>query len=168
MSNRAARAARAFEVTLKTLGSQTSLQDLGDPAALGRRAALLAVIETVPNRHVGLLFDAEQARIVLGVASRQAVSKLARRGRLLALDAAGRRKLYPAFQLGFNGRPYPELARVLAIFDGAVETAYTVAFWLVSPQQLLEGESPAAWMRCRRDPERLLEAARRASAALAN
>lgn len=164
----AALAARAFERTLEELERQENAPDLGDPAALGRRAALLATAEAVWGKHLGPLFDVEQVRALLAVGSRQAVSDLAKRGRLLALDAAGQRKLYPAFQFGPEGRPYPELARVLAIFAGAVETSYTVASWLVSPQDVLTGETPAAWMRSRRDSDRLLEAARRAAAALAH
>jgi hypothetical protein len=167
-ANAAAIAARAFERTLEELERQENAPDLGDPAALGRRAALLATAEAVWGRHLGPLFDVEQVKAVLAVGSRQAVSDLAKRGRLLALDASGGRKLYPAFQFGPDGRPYPELARVLAAFLGAIETPYTLASWLVSPQDLLEGETPAAWMRSRRDPERLQEAARRAAAPLAH
>ncbi len=168
MSHTTALAARAFERTLEELERQENAPDLGDPTALGRRAALLATAEAVWGRHLGPLFDAEQVKTVLGVGSRQAVSDLAKRGRILALDAAGQRKLYPAFQFGPDGRPYPELARVLTIFEGIVETQYTVASWLVSPQDLLEGKTPAAWVRSRRDPERLFAAARRAAAALAH
>src|SRR5436305_14755750 len=168
MSHASALAARAFERTLEELERREDAPDLGDPTALGRRAALLATAEAVWGRHLGPLFDVDQVKAVLGVGSRQAVSDLAKRGRLLALDAAGRRKLYPSFQFGSDGRPFAELARVLAIFGGAVETAYTVASWLVSPQELLAGETPAAWMRSRRDPEILFAAARRAAAVLAH
>lgn len=168
MSKAAAAAARAFEQALEELEQQENAPVLGDPVALGRRAALLATAEAVWGRQLGPLLDVEQVKAVLAVGSRQAVSDLARRGRLLALDATGGRKLYPAFQFGLDGRPYPELAQLLAGFRDAVETPYTVASWLVSPQDLLEGETPAAWMRSRRDPERLLEAGRRAAAALAH
>jgi len=164
----AALAARAFERTLEELERQEEALDLGDPEVLGRRAALLAAAEAVWGLQLGPLFDVDQVKAVLGVGSRQAVSDLAKRGRLLALDAAGQRKLYPSFQFGTDGRPLPELPRLLAVFDGAVESAYTVASWMVSPQELLAGETPAAWMRSRRDPEPLLEAARRAAAALAH
>jgi hypothetical protein len=168
MSHATAAAARAFERTLEELEQQENAPGFDDPVALGRRAALLATAEAVWGRHLGPLFDVEQVKTLLAVGSRQAVSDLAKRGRLLALDASGGRKLYPAFQFGPDGRPYPELAQVLALFEGAVETPYTVASWLVSPQDLLEGETPAAWMRARRDPEPLHEAARRAAAALAH
>ncbi|HYG61244.1 MAG TPA: hypothetical protein VEL74_01575 [Thermoanaerobaculia bacterium] len=163
----AAAAARAFERTLEELERQPDSPDLGDPAALGRRAALLAVADAVWGKALGPLYDVEQVKALLEVSSRQAVSDLAKRGRLLALEASGGRKLYPAFQFGPDGRPYPEIVRVLEAFAGAVESFYTIASWFVTPQDLLDGETGAAWMRSRRDPERLLEAARRAAAPLA-
>ncbi len=163
----AAIAARAFEKTLEELERQDDAPDFGDPAALGRRAALLAASEAVWGRHLGPLFDMDQTRTLLNVGSRQAVSDLARRGRLLALEASGGRKLYPAFQFGPGGRPYAEVPRVLEIFAGAVESPYTIASWFVSPQDLLEGETPTAWLRSRREPEPLFEAARRVAARLA-
>jgi hypothetical protein len=166
MSAALAAAARAFEETLEQLERQDWAPDLSDPAALGRRAALLAAAEGVWGRHLGPLFDAEQVKALLGVGSRQAVSDLAKRGRLLVLDAGGR-KLYPALQFGANGRPYTEIAAVLQAFEGVVATPHTIASWLASPQDLLEGETPAAWMRAGRAPEPLHEAARRAAARLA-
>lgn len=168
MSHVATLAALAFERTLEELERREDAPDLGDPAALGCRAALLATADAVRGHQLGPLFDIGQVKILLGVDSRQAVSDLTKRGRLLALGISAQRKLYPAFQFGPGGWPYPELASVLAIFAGVIETPYTVAFWLISPQDLLEGETPLAWMRVRRDSERLLEAARRAAAPLAH
>lgn len=167
MSNVAAAAARAFEETLEQLERQEGISDLGDPAVLGRRAALLAAAEAVWGRHLGPLFDLEQTKTALSVTTRQAVSDLAKRGRLLALDASGGRKLYPAFQFSSNGRPFPEVAGVIEIFGSVVETPYTLASWFVSPQDLLGGETPAAWIRSGREPEPLYEAARRSAAQLA-
>jgi hypothetical protein len=163
----ASAAAKAFESTLEELERRQDTPDLGDPVTLGRRAALLAVAEAVWGKALGPLYDAEQVKTLLGVGSRQAVSDLAKRGRLLVLEASGGRKLYPAFQFGPGGRPFPEVAQVLIVFSGAAESPYTTASWFVSPQDLLDGETPAAWMRSRRPPERLLEAARRDAAPLA-
>lgn len=160
-------AAKAFERMLQQLEDQEGMPDLGDPDTLGRRAALLATAEAVWGRHLGPLLDAEQVRTLLGVGSRQAVSDLAKRGRLLVLDASGGRKLYPSFQFASNGRPYPEIATVIEIFADAVETAYTIASWFVSPQDRLDRETPASWMRSGREPEPLVEAARRAASQLA-
>ncbi|HEV2853631.1 MAG TPA: hypothetical protein VHC97_12585 [Thermoanaerobaculia bacterium] len=164
----AAAAAKAFEETLEELSLPDDSPDLQDPAALGRRAALLAAADAVWSQVLNPLFDVEHTQTVLRVTSRQAVSDLAKRGRLLALDGSGGRKLYPGFQFGPDGRPYPEVAQVIRVFAGVVETPYTIASWFVSPQDLLNGETPAAWMRARREPEILLEAARRSADKLAH
>lgn len=165
---RAAAAAKAFEETLEGLSLPDDSPDLQDPAALGRRAALLAAADAFWGKILAPLFDVEQAQVILKVGSRQAVSDLAKRGRILALDGSGGRKLYPGFQFSTNGRPYPEVAQALRIFSGVVETPHTIASWFVSPQDLLNGETPAAWMRARREPELLLEAARRSADKLAH
>lgn len=159
----AAAAAKAFEEALEELALPDDAPDLQDPRALGRRAALLAAAEAFWGKVLDPLFDVEQVQTLLKVGSRQAVSDLAKRERILALDASGGRKLYPGFQFGPNGRPYPEVAQVIQIFAGVVETPYTIASWFVSPQSLLNGETPAAWMRARREPDLLLEAARRSA-----
>jgi hypothetical protein len=119
------------------------------------------------TKYLGPLLEVEKVRTLLRVGSRQAVGDLAQRKQLLALDASGQRELYPAFQFDRSGRPYPEIARVLAAFEGAVETTYTIASWFTTPQAELEGETPAAWMRSRREPAILYESARRAAARLA-
>ena len=88
--------------------------------------------DPVWERHLGPMYDAEQAKSALGVSNRQAVSDLAKRGRLLAVDAAGGKR-YPAFQFGKGGRPYLDLVAILKCFTGVVENPYTIASWLVSP-----------------------------------
>jgi hypothetical protein len=93
---------------------------------------------------------------------------LQREGRLLILDSFDGEKLHPAFQFSPAGKPYPEVSRVLEIFSGAVDSPYTIASWFVSPQDLLEANTPAAWLRSGRDPELLFEAARRSAAPLAH
>jgi hypothetical protein len=165
----AAAAAKAFEEALGELQISDDNPELQDPKALGRRAALLAVAEMSWREVLGPLFNVEQTQALLKVGSRQAVSDLAKRGRLLALNGSDGRKLYPAFQFGPTGRPYPEVANVLGIFSGIVETPYTIASWFVSPQDLLEGETPVAWLRSRKgSSEILLEAARRSADKLAH
>lgn len=164
--SRAATAAKAFEETLEEFDLPDNTPDLADPKALGRRAALLAVADIFWGQILGPLFDSEQVQELLKVRSRQAVSDLAKRGRLLALDASGGRRLYPAFQFSATGRPYPEVAEVIHAFSGFVETPYTIASWFVSPQDLLDGETPVEWIRSKKDSARLLEAARRSAGEL--
>jgi hypothetical protein len=117
---------------------------------------------------LGPLLDIEQARDLLRLESKERVRDLSASGQLLTLDSPEGHELYPAFQFGASGHPYPEIARVIEIFTGIVATPYTIASWLVSPQDLLEGETPAAWLRSGRDREILFEAARRSAAPLAH
>jgi hypothetical protein len=165
----AAAAAKAFGEALEEAWEKLpdDAPEIQNPEALGRRAALLAVSEMVWGQVLGPLYDVEQVQTILRVKTRQAVSDLAKRGRLLALDGSGGRKLYPAFQFGPNGRPYTEIAKVIEIFEGIVETPYTIASWFVSPQDLLASETPAAWLQGDKDSSQLLAAAQRSAGELA-
>lgn len=163
---RARAAAKAFEETLEELALPEDTPELQDPEALGRRAALQAVAETVWTQHLGSLLQAEEVKNLLGVATSQAVSELASRGFILALAGSGGRTLYPAFQFRPSGPPYSEVAKVIEILSGAVETPYTIASWFVSPQDLLDGETPTAWMRAKKDASQLLAAAERSAGEL--
>lgn len=130
------------------------------------RAAAEIPAETIWSQILGPLLPIEQAQDLLALDSQQ-VRELARKGNLLVLDGSGGRDLYPAFQFDPTRRPYPEMAKVVASFSGVIETPYTIASWFVSPQDLLDGETPVVWMRSRKDPSRLLAAARRSAGELA-
>ena len=123
--------------------------------------------EAIWREHLGPLLDAEAARTQLGLGSREELSNLARSGQLLALETKGHAKLYPAFQFTSRGKPYKDLASLLDLFAGAAESPYTVASWMVSPNPVLEGQSPIAWMRSGRALAPLHEAARRSAGRLA-
>ena len=164
---RAHAAAKAFEEALEEAIDDRSLPEdaleLQDPRDLGRRAASLAVSEAAWRKVLGPLLETGQVQELLNP---QEVSDLTRKGCLLALPGFGGRKLYPAFQLSPDGRPYPEIAKVLEILSDVVETPYTIASWLVSPQDLLGGETPIAWLRAGKDSSQILAAARRSAGEL--
>jgi hypothetical protein len=153
-------AAKSFERTLDELGITGRERHL-DPAALGRRAALLAASDVVWKKRLGPLYSWQQVRDVMGRGTRQSVNELARRGRLLALPQDDGRLAFPAFQFGANGERLPAVEEILEVFRGAVKSPYTIASWFVSPEPLLGGKTPAAWLRARRRPEPVLEAANR-------
>jgi hypothetical protein len=155
-----AKAAKTFEQTLGELGITGKEQEV-DPSALGRRAALLATSDLVWHKHVGPLYSSKQVREVMGRGTRQSVSELAKRGRLLALPEEDGRLAFPAFQFDRTGKRLPALERILEILEGAVETPYTVASWFVTPEPRLNGKTPAAWLRAGRRIEPVLEAATR-------
>jgi hypothetical protein len=117
---------------------------------------------------LGPLLDAERVRDLLGLKNRGKVRDLSASGQILELCSPEGHDLYPAFQFDASGSPYPEIAGVIEIFSGIVATPYTIASWFVSPQDLLEGETPAAWLRSGRDSELVFEAARRSAAPLAH
>lgn len=117
---------------------------------------------------LGPLLDLESIRTTLGEESAEEALKLARQQRLLVLPTADGRQLFPSFQFEECGRPYPEIETILGIFAEAVTTPYTIASWMVSPQDLLDGETPVTWLRKDRDSAPLLEAARRSASKLAH
>ena len=122
--------------------------------------------ETIWSEILGPLLVVEQVRSLMGLDSSHAVRELSRKECILALYGSAGQDLYPTFQFGPDGQPYPEMAKVVAAFSEAVETPYTIASWFVSPQDLLDGETPLTWMRSQKDPSRLLAAARRSAGEL--
>ncbi len=162
-----ATAAESFETTLRELGFTRVPPEVGDPAKLGRRAALVAAAEAVWTRHLGPLLDAKQVQALLGVETRQAVSDLRARRRLLGLPKESGRVAYPAFQFGGSGRPFEALPRILEVFEELARVdPWTIASWFVTPQALLAGMTPAAWLAKGEDPDLAVRAARRSAARL--
>ncbi len=135
-------AAEAFRATLTERGA---LRDAGadEARALGRRAALLVGSATSWREHLGELLELPAVMALLGVGSRQAVYDLVARRRMLGLPRRGGSMVFPAFQFDpAAGRPYLVIADVLAAFDDAGLDPYTVATWLASGQDELNGASP--------------------------
>lgn len=164
--SRFAVAAQTFERTLDHLDLPPAYREAETQAALGRRAALLAVADALWRDRLGPMLDVAEVKTLLGVGTRQAVHDFARRGRLLALPGPGGRILYPAFQFRRGGRPYDVLPDLLKRFRDAGVRPHTLAAWFKTPQGLLGGRTPVAWMEAGRDPATLLEAARRTAARL--
>jgi hypothetical protein len=165
----AATAADAFRreltsVSVAPKGEKVSLEGLGDPQELGRRAALLALAEAAWRRHLGVLLDSAEVQKLLKVGTRQAVSDLAKRGRILGLPTAGGRWLFPAFQFGPGGRPHAVLPAVLKVFQKTGVSPYTVASWFRTAQGTLDGKNPLEWLAEKKPEEDLLRAAARTAA----
>jgi hypothetical protein len=163
-----AAATQAFQETLErfdVLGGR--LADLEAQVRLGRRAALLATSELTWEGHLGPLYEWADVAAVLGtVRTRQGISDLAKRRRLLALPTRGGKLLYPAFQ--FSGaRTIAGLHELLVELDGSGASPWTQASWFVTGQDELDGESPAAYLSRHPLDERVLKAVRRVAARLA-
>jgi hypothetical protein len=159
MSQRA-EAVESFEQTLAELGVGERDAEVGDPAALGRRAALMAASDVLWERHLGPLYSTRQVRELMGIGSRQAISERARRRRLLSVPGSDGKPLFPAFQFA-GRRPLPGLGAILDAFRDAAESPYTVASWFVTPEPLLDDKPPATWLRKSGAPDRALQAASR-------
>jgi hypothetical protein len=159
--SQAAEAAESFEQTLAELGVGQGETEVEDPAALGRRAALLAVSDVLWQRHLGPLYRTKQVRELMGIGSRQAISERVKRRRLLAVPGSDGNPLFPAFQFTASGRPLPALGAILDVFRNAVTSPFTVASWFVTPEPLLEDQPPAAWLREGKAADRALQAASR-------
>ena len=153
-------AATSFEETLAELG--ISEEDArGTAKELGRRAALLGAAELIWSKHLGPLYTSKQVREVMGRGTRQSVNELARRRRLLSVPRFGGGHGFPAFQFDNDGRPLPGLHAILEVFDGVVESRHTIVSWFVTPDPLLEGRTPAEWLREGLSPSVAVAAARR-------
>lgn len=167
MTTAIATAATAFRRTLDRLGLDAGEQSLGEPTQFGQRAALLAAADSLWRRHLGGLLSLQDVQAMLGVRTRQAIHDLVRRGRLLGLPTREGRTVYPCFQFGPDGRPYPEIASVLLVFHATGANHWTVASWFTTEQPELGGRTPAAWLADGQDAERLVEVARHSAAPLA-
>src|SRR5919201_3836089 len=104
-------AAKTFAETLEEIGITGREREI-DPKTLGRRAALLAASDVVWHKHLGPLYSTKQVIEVMGRGTRQSVSELAKRHRLLALPEEDGRLAFPAFQFGRNGKRLPALERI--------------------------------------------------------
>lgn len=156
----------AFRATLLERGALAGAA-VTDAAEVGRRAALLVESATAWADHLGPLLAVRATMEVLGVTTRQAVYDLAARHRLLGLRRQGGGMAFPAFQFDpATGRPYDALPGLLAIFAAGDVDAYTVASWLATGQDELDGRSPASLLGDPGAAGTLRLAAERASARL--
>ena len=161
-------ALQAFQETLDRLNlPEEQLADPGVQERLGRRAALLATSELTWDEHLGPMFEWADTAAVLGtVSTRQGVNDLARRRRLLALPTRSGKLLYPAFQ--FRGaRTIDGLHEVLVELAASGASPWTQASWFVTPQDELDGETPAGYLSRRPLDDRVRQAVRRVAARLA-
>lgn len=146
-------------------GRQTA--HLDDPERAARDAAG-RVLDTAAlwDAHLGGFYDTEGVRTLLArgrrPVSRQAVGK--RRG-LLALTTGSGRVVYPTFQF-VDGRPVAGLAEVMDALPAQLVSRWTLASWLVTSQQELDGERPIDLL-ADGYPEPVVRAARGWAAALA-
>jgi hypothetical protein len=151
----------AFARVVKALSGERGLS-----VEAAERAALLATAAQAWEDELGALLSSADVRKLLGGVSRQRVDELLRARRLVGLrDSAGRRR-FPLFQF-LDGRPLRPLVSAYWTVADAAADEWTAASWCVSPDDALEGSSPAGWARADRDAERLARVALQDAARLA-
>ena len=150
----------AIEAELVRQDPSGQATDQVDDVAAAARAAVDALVDTAAfwQEHLGPVYDVKTVAILLGTpdkpVSRQAVSKRS----LLALRTGNGRVFYPAFQF-VNGQPVAGLADVLAEVDEDLVSRWTLASWLTSPEDDLDGDRPIDTL-CAGGVERVLHVAR--------
>ena len=149
---------------LETIGEVLGERQLTVQTA--RRAALLAAAGQAWENELGPLLTSAQVRELLGDVSRQRVDELLRARRLIGLRYSAGRRVFPSFQF-HAGRPLePLVGAYWTVADGALDD-WTAASWCVSPDEALDGRTPAQWALEGRDPARLARIARQDAARLA-
>lgn len=137
-------AVAAFRETLLAGGALDGVA-ASDAVEVGRRAALLVQSATAWQEHLGELLDVKGVMRLLGVSTRQAVYDLVARHRLLGLRRDGGSMAFPTFQFDpATGRAYRVIGEVLTAFATSGVDAYTVATWLASEQDELDGATPVS------------------------
>lgn len=129
----------------------------------GRR---LADVHDSWEGYFGHLLSEDDARQRLGGLSGVEIDDLVTTHQLLALPMKHGELAFPEFQFAGQAGLNPVVAAILAILEPVVESPYTMAAWFISPQPMLNGETPARWLERARSTERLTAAARDSAARL--
>jgi hypothetical protein len=132
-----------------------------------RRAARLAVAEQAWTARLGTLLEARDV-VELLLVSKQRVSTLARQRRLIALPQDGRMR-FPAWQFAVNEASDRETlaAAHRELVDTGALSPWAAASWFGEEHAELDGRDPVAFLRQGGARSRMLDAARRDAARLA-
>lgn len=151
-------------------GAAVAGLDAAEAVRAGEEAAEQLIAGLRWSEIVGERLDTNEIGTLLGI-SRQALAQRQRSGSVLGLR--GRTTTwYPAWQLDTDARRIrPEVRLVVAPFRDRLDDDYDpllVASWATTPQlEDLDGATPARWMQEGGDLDRLVIAAERAAARLA-
>jgi|SRR6185436_5071666 len=115
------------------------------------------------NDLLGPFYSTAQVAKICGGISRQALADRRERRTILGLKTADGVVVYPSFQFDETNRVLSGLSEVLQCFRGAEVDDWTLAGWLVSPLQALDGRSAMDWLRSGRELEPVLVLARDAA-----
>jgi hypothetical protein len=149
------------------IGAFRAARDSDDPVVASRVVVDDPTREALWEEYFGPYLRPDDVRRQLGLTDLRQVHRLAKQRRLLAFRR-GARNVYPSFQFTRQGEVDPTISQVVAILSEIVESPYTIASWLKSPKESLEGETPLRWLERGRDPAPVIEAARLTAARLAS
>lgn len=135
----------------------------GDPEELAEAMAAVLPLGHVYDKISGPFYDTAGLTRWLGI-SRQALHQKVGRQAILACPLSDGGSVYPAWQFLTNGATIPHLADVLEALAAGTDDAWMIALWMRAPNDELDGDRPSDWLRRGRDPELVLEAARRTAA----
>ena len=110
--------------------------------------------------YFGILLSKDEVQQRLGGVSGAEIDHLVETHQILVLPVGHGEPAYPEFQFAKRPGLIPVVAAILAILEPVVESPYMIAAWFITPQPVLNGETPAQWLRKARSPKRLEEAAR--------
>lgn len=131
-------------------GAGSDVRALGDPGEVAERMLSVVPVQHPWDTQIGPFYDTPAVVRLLGV-SKQAVADRARRGTLLRVTTRQGRHLYPVFQ--FDGRHLVlAVPEVLGPFRDTHVDGWAVASWFTTPAAVLDGATPAQWLRDGHDP----------------
>jgi len=146
----------------------TSAMERGVDPTAGLELLAGRIADTIPttaawDEAIGPFYTSRQARRLLGDISRQALNERTQRRSILRVRTADGIDLYPAFQFDRGGlvRSLPE---VLRLFPERIVDGWTLAGWLRAKHGALGDSTVIDWLRDGREPEPVLDLARRAAA----
>ncbi len=157
----------SFASTLQLAGLE--VEDETAAAGLGAEAARFLIAQHKWATLVGDTLDTAAVRQLLGL-TRQALEARRRNGSLLGLASDRSGTLYPRWQFDSrHKRIRPEIASIVSRFRNEARdvTEATIVSWASAHQADLDGETPADWLVAGKDTQRLLVAATRTAAHLA-
>ena len=152
---------------LKRHGDLEETITADDARRLGYEAAAAALAPLLWRAAVGERWETSTAAEFLGV-TRQALHKRCSNGTVLGLPGRGT-TWYPIWQFDLDHhRVRPEVADIVAAFRRAVDPLdpLIVASWATTSQPEL-GMAPEEWLAAGKDPDELVQVARRSAAELA-
>jgi hypothetical protein len=155
------------EVTIAGFGSFRVSGSRDESLSPSRLAVADPARAAIWEEYFGPHLQADEVQRRLGLTDVQQVNRLAKQRRILAFRS-GNTAAYPSFQFTERGELDPTISQVVMILSEVVETPYTIASWLKSPKESLEGDTPLRWLERGLNPDLVIEAAKLTAARLAS